>query len=107
MQTKKQSRVETGIQQLAGFLVVLASQMVLFPIIGLEVSLIGNVGITIYFTIISMARSYIIRRYFNKKYSEVNNDKIKILKACVSQRDSLILELQREYYKIKREEGVE
>lgn len=96
MQSKKQSRIETLIQQVVGFGVALASQMLLFPLIGIDVTLAGNIGITIYFTIISMMRSYLIRRYYNNKHKTETLDKIKVLEACIKERDDLLLDIQRQ-----------
>ncbi|MFV7791296.1 hypothetical protein ACNSOP_08980 [Aliarcobacter lanthieri] len=67
MQTKLQSLLESFINILIGYLVALGSQLIIFPLFGIDVSFMDNLLIGLYFTIISLARSYIIRRYFNKK----------------------------------------
>lgn len=51
---------------LVGYGVALSSQLVIFPMFGMSVSLIDNIQIGIWFTIISLIRSYILRRIFNK-----------------------------------------
>jgi len=67
MQTKKQSIIESLTNVTIGYLISLISLFLIFPILGIESSTGKNLIITLYFTLISIARSYIIRRYFNKK----------------------------------------
>ena len=40
--------------------------MVVFPIFGLRVGVIENLGIGLAFTVVSIARSYIVRRLFER-----------------------------------------
>lgn len=68
MQNKKQSLIETIISTIIGLLVSLVTQILVFPLYGLEVSFNQNIQITIIFTIVSIARGYLIRRFFNKKH---------------------------------------
>jgi hypothetical protein len=67
MQTKKQSFLESLINVIVGYLISLLSLFIIFPILGIQSSTGKNLVITLYFTLISIARSYIFRRYFNKK----------------------------------------
>ena len=73
MQSKLQSLWESFINILIGYLVALASQLLVFPLFDINIPFTDNLLIGLYFTIISLARSYIIRRYFNKKVSNSNN----------------------------------
>lgn len=67
-QSRMESLVESGINILIGFAVALASQIIVFPIVGIHgVSLATNLEIGAYFTAISLARSYVIRRWFNAR----------------------------------------
>lgn len=66
-QSKKQSLKETVISTIIGLLVSLLTQIIIFPLYGLEVKFTQNVQITIIFTIVSIIRGYSVRRYFNKK----------------------------------------
>ena len=68
MQTKKQSMVESVVQQLTGYLVGLGTQYVVFPLYGMEVDLIANLQIGAVFAIVSTIRSYVLRRVFNKQH---------------------------------------
>lgn len=67
MQTKFQSFIESTINILIGYLIALLSQVLIFPIFDIYVSFQDNLLIGLYFTLISLIRSYLIRRYFNKK----------------------------------------
>ena len=67
MQTKYQSLIESLTNILIGYLTALLSQVLIFPIFNIYVSFQDNLLIGLYFTIISLIRSYLVRRYFNKK----------------------------------------
>ena len=72
MQTKYQSLIESLINILIGYLTALLSQVLIFPLFDINVTLQDNLLIGLYFTIISLLRSYLVRRYFNKR---VDNEK--------------------------------
>lgn len=67
MQSKKQSLIESFINVLVGYCVAVASQVMVFPIVGVEASFNQNIKIGLYFTAISLVRSYAVRRWFNKR----------------------------------------
>ena len=67
MQTKKQSFIESLSNVAIGYLISLLSLFIIFPVLGIESSASKNFIITLYFTLISIVRSYVLRRYFNKK----------------------------------------
>lgn len=67
MQTKLQSLFESFLNILIGYLVALFSQLLIFPFFGIFVSFEDNLLIGFYFTIISLIRSYLIRRYFARR----------------------------------------
>ena len=48
----------------SGSLVAVATQVVVFPIFGLQTSLGQNVKLALVFTGVSIARSYVLRRLF-------------------------------------------
>ena len=72
MQTKYQSLIESLTNILIGYLTALLSQVLIFPLFDIDVSFQDNLLIGLYFTIISLLRSYLVRRYFNKR---IDNDK--------------------------------
>lgn len=66
-QTRLGSLIEAGMNILIGYGVALVSQIVVFPWFGIHVPLSTNLWIGLWFTIISLVRSYIIRRWFNAR----------------------------------------
>ena len=68
MQTKKESLEEAISNTIIGMLVALGSQLLIFPLLGIYVSIETNIFLVVYFTAISIIRSYVMRRYFNKKH---------------------------------------
>ena len=67
MQTKKQSFIESITNTLVGFVISFASTFLIFPLMGFESSVGKNIVITLFFTVVSILRGYIIRRFFNNK----------------------------------------
>lgn len=67
MQTRTQSFIESLTNILIGYAVAIGSQLIVFPMFEIVIPLSDNLLIGVWFTVISLARSYIIRRYFNKK----------------------------------------
>ena len=65
-QTKIESLLESFINILIGYLTALISQILIVPLFNIYVSTQDNLMIGLYFTVISLIRSYLIRRYFNK-----------------------------------------
>lgn len=64
-QTKLESLLESIVNIVIGYGVALLSQIVVFPMVGIEVPLTTNLIIGFWFTVISLVRSYVIRRWFN------------------------------------------
>jgi hypothetical protein len=64
-QSKLESLAESIINVLIGYGVALASQLLIFPMCGIFISLTTNLWIGAWFTAISLVRSYVIRRWFN------------------------------------------
>ena len=67
MQTKFQSLIESTVNILIGYFTALFSQLLIFPLFDINISIQDNLLIGLYFTLISLIRSYLVRRYFNKK----------------------------------------
>lgn len=66
MQSRLQSFIEAWANVLIGYGVALTTQLIVFPLYGMTVSLSQNVQIGIIFTVVSLARSYLLRRWFNR-----------------------------------------
>lgn len=65
MQSRLSSFIESLTNVAIGYFVALASQLVIFPLVGVEASFSQNLLIGAFFTVVSIVRSYIIRRWFN------------------------------------------
>ena len=63
-QTKRASLTESLLNVAIGYGIALLSQIIVFPWFGIHVSLSANVGIGAVFTIISIVRSFAVRRLF-------------------------------------------
>jgi len=66
-QTRHQSLIEALTNVAIGYTVALLSQLIVFPLVGVEVDFATNLEIGAYFTLISICRSYLVRRYFNRR----------------------------------------
>jgi len=67
MQSKKFSLIESLTNVAAGYLVAVGSQIVIFPYFGLHVPIRDNFLIGVWFTVISIIRSYVLRRMFTRR----------------------------------------
>lgn len=66
MQTKTQSLIEATVNSVSGYLLAVLTQVLLFPLFGIHIPLGQNFVLAFIFTIISIARSYVVRRLFNR-----------------------------------------
>ena len=64
-QSHLMSLAESTANVAAGFGIAVLTQVLVFPLFGLNVSLSKNLGIGVVFTVISLVRSYLFRRIFN------------------------------------------
>ena len=67
MQTKKQSLIESLTSTTIGIIIGVVLNLTILPIFGYPVSLSDSLWISVIFTIVSIIRSYAIRRFFNYK----------------------------------------
>jgi hypothetical protein len=70
IQTRIGSLIESLMNILIGYGVALLSQIGIFPMFGIHVPIGTNLWIGAWFTLISLVRSYIIRRWFNARLHE-------------------------------------
>ena len=63
-QSRTMSLVEAITNVVVGFLLALATQIVIFPLFGLVVTVTDNLVIGGIFTAVSIGRSYVLRRLF-------------------------------------------
>jgi hypothetical protein len=71
MQTRLMSLVESVANIVVGYGVAVITQLLVFPLFGLAASLADNLVIGLIFTIVSLARSYALRRFFNTRSTNV------------------------------------
>ena len=67
MQTKRQSAIESLTSTTIGIIIGIVLNLTILPVFGYPVSLSDSLWISVIFTVISIIRSYIIRRWFNSK----------------------------------------
>jgi len=67
MQSKTESFIESSINIGIGYVISMGAQLLLFPLYGIDISFTTNLWLGLWFTIISLARSYVIRRWFNAR----------------------------------------
>jgi len=65
MQTRFQSFLESLANIAIGYGVALGAQLLVFPLFSINIPMSSNVVIGIIFTLISLVRSYALRRFFN------------------------------------------
>jgi len=63
-QSRTLSAVEAVTNVAVGWLVALSTQLAVFPLLGLHVSLGQNLTLSSVFTAVSLVRSYLLRRLF-------------------------------------------
>ena len=67
-QKKWVSLLEIVINISFGYIIAVIMQIILFPLFGIEVSMVANLKLAAIFTVVSIGRSYIFRRIFNWIY---------------------------------------
>lgn len=66
-QTRLGSLIEACINVLIGFAINFVANMLILPLIGFHITAGQNLFIGVLYTVISVARSYVIRRWFNAR----------------------------------------
>ena len=64
-QSKNHSLLEAFVNVAIGYGVAVASQILIFPLFGVHISVVENMAIGGFFTVVSIVRSYALRRLFN------------------------------------------
>lgn len=60
--------IESAANVVIGYMVALGSQLVVFPMFDVHLPLQDNLLIGLWFTAISLVRSYLVRRWFNRMF---------------------------------------
>lgn len=69
MQSRLQSLFEALANVVLGYGVALGAQLLVFPLFGIHLPLASNLAIGVIFTVVSLIRSYLLRRFFNWLHS--------------------------------------
>lgn len=72
-QTRLGSFIEAWINVAIGFSINFAANLLIFPLFGMHISLSNNFLMGLIYTAISVARSYVIRRWFNSMLHKAAN----------------------------------
>jgi len=67
MQSKTHSMIESITNVVAGYVVAFVSQILIFPLFGIYATVRDNLLIGLWFTVISIIRSYCLRRIFTRR----------------------------------------
>ena len=65
-QTRTASLLEAATNVLVGYLVALLAQQLVFPLFGIHTTLAQDSAIAAAFTVVSLLRSYLLRRVFER-----------------------------------------
>ena len=71
MQSKLDSFIEAWLNVLIGFGVSVLANFVIFPLVGIGASTTQIIAVGVFMTFVSVARSYLVRRWANKYLSHV------------------------------------
>ena len=63
-QGKKGSLVESIIQVLTGWGVAIITQLIVYPLMGIEVSIVQNINLSLIFIVVGFVKQYYVRRLF-------------------------------------------
>lgn len=66
-QTRLGSLIEAVINVVIGFLINFSANMLIFPLFGFHITPGANFAMGMIYTVISVVRSYTVRRYFNAR----------------------------------------
>lgn len=66
-QTKLGSLIEACMNVLIGFSINFVANLLILPLIGFHISVGQNLFIGVLYTLVSVVRSYVIRRWFNAR----------------------------------------
>ena len=64
-QSKLESLIESAINTGLGFLVAMVTQILIYPLFDIDVTVGDQALLALIFTAVSLVRGYVVRRYFN------------------------------------------
>lgn len=72
MQTRLESLIEAMMQCVIGYWISFIANATVLPMMGFKISIAQNLLIGLIFTVISVARGYVIRRWFQGRMAAFN-----------------------------------
>ena len=67
MQSKKQSLIETLTSVFVGWLIGVILNLTILPLFDYNITVVDSLWVSLIFTVVSVIRGYVIRRFFNSK----------------------------------------
>ena len=67
MQSKKQSLIEALTSVFVGWLIGVILNLTVLPLFDYNITVVDSLWVSLIFTVVSVIRGYIIRRWFNSK----------------------------------------
>lgn len=80
-QTKLESLIEVLANICIGFVVTLLASPIIYPWFGVKFTLAQNFGLTMVFTVLSVVRGYVVRRWFNNNMKNFSKKLAAMLKG--------------------------
>ena len=74
MQTKRQSLIETLTSVFVGWLIGVILNLTILPLFNYNITVVDSLWVSLIFTVISVVRGYLIRRFFNSKERKYDVD---------------------------------
>lgn len=64
-QSRVMSIIESVTNVVSGYLIAILTQFAVFPAFGINISFTEQLGVALIFTVVSLLRIYLLRRFFN------------------------------------------
>ena len=74
MQSKRESMIETLTSVFVGWLIGVILNLIVLPLFDYNITVVDSLLVSLIFTVISVVRGYVIRRFFNSKERKYDVD---------------------------------
>ena len=74
MQSKRESMIETLTSVFAGWIIGVILNLTILPLFDYNITVVDSLLVSLIFTVISVVRGYLIRRFFNSKERKYDVD---------------------------------
>ena len=74
MQSKMESMIETLTSVFVGWIIGVILNMLVLPLFDYDITVVDSLLVSLIFTVISVVRGYLIRRFFNSKERKYDVD---------------------------------